>query len=128
MKKTKIKQIESKLETINFPKFDLIIAIATDGIKPAEILKHRLNIPVETIYINYRNENNKPIKKEPELTKPFKEINNKNILIVDSISKTGKTLEKAKKILKNNNIKTFVINGTADYSLFQFNECIDWKW
>ncbi len=122
------KQIESKLRTINLPRFDLIVAIANDGIKPAEILKKHLSIPVETLYLNYRDERNRPIRDEPELTRPFKEIKDKNILIVDSISKTGKTLEKAKHILKNNSIKTFVINGKADYSLFDYEECIDWDW
>jgi hypoxanthine phosphoribosyltransferase len=129
MKKLTLKQITEKIKEINFPKFDLIIAIGRDGIMPASLLKHFLKTEVKTIFINYRDENNKPIKKEPILTKPIKEeIKNKNLLIVDTISKTGKTLKKAKEILKENNIKTFVINGKADYSLFNFKECIEWPW
>jgi len=132
MKKLTLNQIENKIRSIKFPKFDLIVAIANDGIKPATILKTHLKIPVETIHINYRDENNKPIKKEPILTKPIKKelktIKNKNILIVDTVSRTGKTLKKAKEILRENKTKTFVINGKADYSLFNFKECIEWPW
>jgi len=131
MKTITREQIKDKLETINLPRFDLIVAIANDGIKPAEILKQKLNIPIETIYLNYRDKDNRPIRQEPELTKPIsinlKNLKDKNILIVDSISKTGKTLNKAKEILKENNLKTFVINGKADYSLFDYEECIDWQ-
>jgi uncharacterized protein len=132
MKKLTLKQITEKIKEIDFPKFDLIIAIERDGIMPASLLKHFLNIPVKVIWLNYRDENNKPIKKEPILTKPLdkelKTIKNKNLLIVDTISKTGKTLNKAKEIFKDNKTKTFVINGKADYSLFNFKECIEWPW
>jgi len=132
MKKLTLKQITDKIRKINFPKFDLIIAIGRDGIMPASILHHFLKIPVKVIWLNYRDENNKPIKKEPILTKPIKKelktIKNKNILIVDTVSRTGKTLKKAKEILRENKTKTFVINGKADYSLFNFKECIEWPW
>jgi len=46
----------------------------------------------------------------------------------DTVARTGKTLEKAKEILGGNEIKTFVINGKADYSLFDYKECIEWPW
>lgn len=145
MKKLTLAQIIKKLKTINFPKFDLIVAIGKDGIMPASLLHHFLKIPVKVIWINYRNKENKPIRKEPILKKPFKAPKNKSILIVDTISKTGKTLDKAKEILKfsnesekglgnsknllsGNKITTFVINGKADYSLFNFKECIEWPW
>ncbi len=132
--KIRIKKIEiiRKLKKIRLPKFDIIVAIGRDGIEPAHILKRFLGIPVYTIYLNYRDKNNKPIHKEPILKKPIsnrlKKIKNKNILIVDAISKTGKTLKKAKRLLKGNKTKTFVINGNADYSLFRYKKCIKWPW
>jgi hypoxanthine phosphoribosyltransferase len=132
MKKLTLTQITEKIKAKKFQKFDLIVAIGKDGIMPASLLKHFLDIPVEVIWLNYRNKENKPIREEPILKKPLnkrlKLMKNKNILIVDSISKTGKTLEKAKEVLKDNRVKTFVINGKADYSLFKFKECIDWPW
>ena len=95
---------------------------------PASLLRHILGLPGCVMWLNYRNENNEPILKEPILKKPFGKIKNKNILLVDTVSRTGKTLEKAKEILKGNKIKTFVINGKADYSLYNFKECIEWPW
>jgi len=132
MKSLTLNQIIKKLEAIDFPKFDIIVAIGKDGIMPASLLHHFLKIPVKVMFLNYRNKDNKPIRKEPILIKPlnkeFKKIKNKRILIVDTISKTGKTLEKAKQLLKGNKTTTFVINGKADYSLFNFKECIEWPW
>ena len=128
MKKLTLAQIIKKIKKIRFPKFDLIVAIGKDGIMPASLLHHFLKTPVKVISINYRNKDNKPIRKEPILTKPFKKPKNKKILIVDTVSRTGKTLNKAKEILKRNKIKTFVINGKADYSLYNFKECMEFPW
>ncbi len=132
MKKLTLKQIISKIKTIKFPKFDLIIAIGKDGIIVASLLHHFLKIPLQVIWLNYRDKNNKPIRKEPILIKPLnnklKNLKNKKILLVDAVTRTGKTLNKAKELLKGNKIKTFVINGKADYSLYHFKECIEWPW
>lgn len=128
MKKLTLNQIIKKIKTIKFPKFDLIVAIGKDGIMPASLLHHFLKIPVKVIWLNYRDKNNKPIRKEPTLTKPFKKITNKKILLVDTVSRTRKTLNKAKQLLNKNKIKTFVINGKADYSLYNYKECIEWPW
>lgn len=132
MKKLTLHQITNKLKKINFPKFDLIVAIGKDGIMPAFLLNHFLKMPVQVIWLNYRDKNNKPIGKKPILIKPLnkklKKIKNKRILLVDAVSRTGKTLDKAKQLLKGNKIKTFVINGKADYSLFNYKECIEWPW
>lgn len=132
MKRLTLNQIIKKLQKIKFPKFDLIVAIGKDGIIIASLLHHFLKIPVEVIWLNYRDENNKPIRKEPILIKPLnknlKKIKNKKILLVDAVSRTGKTLNKAKELLKGNKIKTFVVNGKADYSLYNFKECIEWPW
>ena len=128
MKKITLLQILKQLKTINFPEFDIIVAVGRDGIMPASLLHHFLKTPVKVIWINYRDKQNKPIRKSPKLTKPFPKIKNKRILLVDTISKTGKTLSKAKEILKDNKVSTFVINGKADYSLFHHKECIEWPW
>lgn len=131
-RKLTLSQIIRKLKTIKFQKFDLIVAIGKDGIMPASLLHHFLKIPVKVIWLNYRDKNNNPIRKEPILTEPLnkelKSLKNKKILLVDTMSKTGKTLNKAKQLLKGNKIKTFVINGKADYSLFNYKECIEWPW
>ena len=145
MEKLTFNYILRKIKKLKFPKLDLIVAIGKDGIIPASLLQHFLNIPITVIWINYRDENNKPIRKEPKLMKSFKEIKNKKILLVDSVSRTGKTLEKAKTLLKlsnesekglgnsknlqsGNKIKTFVINGKADYNIINKKECVLMPW
>lgn len=132
MKKLTLKEINTKIEKIKFPEFDLIVAIGKDGIMPASLLRYFLKVPVSVIWLNYRDENNKPIRQNPLLKKPLnknvKNLKNKKILLVDTISKTGKTLEKAKELLEGNTVKTFVINGKADYSLFNYEGCIEWPW
>ena len=145
MKTITLKQIIEKIKKIKFEKFDLIVAIGKDGIMPASLLRYFVKAPVEVIWINYRNKDNKPIRETPILTKPLnKKLENKKILLVDTVSRSGKTLAKAKELLEGNDIKTFVINGSlkskisnsyespirkkADYSLFNFKECIDWPW
>ena len=126
---------------------NISIAIGKGGIIPSVFLHQKLKIPIETIWINFRDKTNKPIRKEPVLIKTNKlkillnsknskglekskifQSKNKKILLVDDVSRTGKTLEKAKNILKGNKIKTFVVNGKADYSLFNKEECIEFPW
>jgi len=132
MKKLTLKQIINKIKKIKFERFDLIVAIGNDGIMPASLLRYFLKLPVYVIWINYRDNDNKAIRKEPRLMKPLtaglKKLKNNKILLVDTVSRTGKTLEKAKELLKGNRVKTFVVNGGADYSLFNFKECILWPW
>jgi len=49
-------------------------------------------------------------------------------LLVDDFSRTGKTFEEAKKILKGSKIKTFVVNGKADYGLHNYPCCVKFPW
>ncbi len=127
MKKLTKKQILNKIKRINFPDFDLIVAINRGGLNPAKLLSKYLKLKVNTIHINYRDENHIPKYKAPKLIKTLK-IKNKKILLVDDVSRTGKTLRTAKKLLKENKVKTFVINGKADYSLYNSKECFKFPW
>ncbi|MBW2989505.1 phosphoribosyltransferase, partial [Candidatus Woesearchaeota archaeon] len=126
------------MKKVDFPEFDIIVAIGRDGIKPASLLSDILNVPVKALWINYRRKDNQVIRKEPALVRPMSKSLKKTlgakkgrrtrILLVDNVSRTGKTLKKAKELLKGSSIKTFVVNGDADYSLFMFDECISWPW
>ncbi|MBW2979792.1 phosphoribosyltransferase [Candidatus Woesearchaeota archaeon] len=127
MKKLTKKQITDKVKKIDFPNFDLIIAINRGGLNPAKILAKHLKLKIKTIHINYRDETHAPKYKNPKLIKTIK-IKNKKILLVDDVSRTGKTLRTAKKLLKENKVKTFVINGKADYSLYNCKECFKFPW
>jgi uncharacterized protein len=125
-----INEIIDKVKTIDFPEeFDTIVAVARGGIVPAGLIQQRLLSHVEIIWINFRNENQQPQHDEPVLLKPINfEYINKRILIVDDRSRTGKTFEKVKTLLKGAYIiKTLVVNGKADYSLFD-EECFTFPW
>jgi hypoxanthine phosphoribosyltransferase len=123
MKRITKKEILGKIKKINFPDSDLIIAINRGGLNPAKLLSKRLKLKVKTININYRDDNHIPKYKNPKIIKKLK-IKNKRILLVDDVSRTGKTLRTAKKLLKGNKVKTFVVNGKADYSLYNCKECL----
>ncbi len=127
MKKLTLKQIKNKIKKTKFEKFDLIIAIGRGGVEPGRLVSAHLKIPLKIINIRYRGKDNNPLYKKPIIKNKLR-INNKKILVVDDVSRTGATLKKAKQILKNNKAKTFVINGKADYSLYSFKECIKWPW
>ncbi|MFH1283008.1 MAG: phosphoribosyltransferase family protein [bacterium] len=119
-----LNEIVRKINAVRFKKYDLIVAIGTDGIMPARLIQKKLKIPIEIIKIKYRNKANKPIYRSPKLISQKAKFKGKKILLVDLVSRTGKTLEKAKRVLKGNAIQTFVINGQADNSLYNLPYCI----
>ena len=117
------------LEEMEFKDFDLIIAIGSGGIIPAAFIQRKLDIPMKIININYRDPDHKPRYEDAVLLeeKEFP-IKDKRILLVDDVSRTGKTLRKAKEYLIGNQIKTFTVNGEGDYSFFNQEECLRMPW
>ncbi|MBT3755344.1 MAG: phosphoribosyltransferase [Candidatus Cloacimonetes bacterium] len=117
------------LNEIQFEDFDFIVAIGNGGIIPAAFIQKKLNIPMKIIKINYRDPSHKPKYDDAVLLeeKDFP-IKNKKILLVDDVSRTGKTLKKAKEYLNGNTIKTFTINGEGDYSFYNQEECLLMPW
>lgn len=131
MQKLTFSKFFSSLGKIKFDKFDLIVAIGKGGIIPSVFIHEKLKIPIEIIWINFRDETNKQVRKEPVIkiiNKKLKKIKNKKILLVDDVARTGKTLKKAKTLLKGNKIKTFVVNGKADYNILNKTECVRLPW
>lgn len=109
--------------------FDIIVAIANGGIVPAGIINQRLNIDFQTIKINLRDANQQPKFDQPQLLCPIDfDFKNKKILLVDDRIKTGSTINLAKELMKEAKlIKTFAVNGNADYALFNEN-CFRFPW
>ena len=109
--------------------FDLIVAIANGGIVPAAIINQRLNIEFQTIKINLRDEFQQPKYDSPKLLQPVNfDFLGKRILLVDDRIKTGSTIKLANEILKEAAvIKTFAVNGNADYALFN-ESCFKFPW
>jgi hypoxanthine phosphoribosyltransferase len=118
-----------QLNKIKFEEFDIIVAIGSGGIIPAAFIQRKLNIPMRIININYRDPSHKPKYDDAVLLEDREfPIKDKKILLVDDVSRTGKTLKKAKEYLKGNRIKTFTINGEGDYSFFNQEECLRMPW
>lgn len=118
-----------RLESVDFEEFDLIVAIARGGIIPASFIQQQLNIPMKIIQINYRDDEHNPRYDNAKLLEEnefyFKD---KKILLVDDVSRTGKTLAKATEYLNGNIIRTCIVNGKGDYSLFNEESCIEMPW
>ncbi|MGE5498579.1 MAG: phosphoribosyltransferase [Syntrophothermus sp.] len=124
-------EISEKIQNLSLPdNFDLVVGIATGGIVPASILAYKLKLDMKIIRINYRDEQNNPRYEQPVLLTAFpEEIKNKRILLVDDVSVSGKTLNTAKALLKDNDITTFALKGKADYVLFtDIKTCVNWPW
>jgi uncharacterized protein len=109
--------------------FDAIVAIAQGGIIPAALLQQEWEIPLSIVRINYRDHENKPRFDDARLLDetrcPYK---GKMILLVDDVSRTGRTLVRARAWLEGNSVKTFLVNGKADYRLYETEECLRMPW
>lgn len=116
----------------NVPKqFDLVTAVARGGILPGYLASRFLDIPMEVIHLNLRNDDHQKVREEPLLLKPLDfEWLGKRILLTDDVSNSGLTLNQAKKLLDGAaQITTLVISGKGDISLFgPHDRCIRWPW
>ncbi|MCW1734340.1 phosphoribosyltransferase [Anaerorudis cellulosivorans] len=109
--------------------FDMIVAIANGGIIPAAILNQLLNIDIQLLKINLRDPQQKPKYDRPKLVSPIDfEYQGKKILLVEDRIKTGATVQFAIDLLHDaGQIKTFAVNGKADYSLYD-EPCFRFPW
>jgi len=123
-------EILQRFREIEFQEtFDIIVAIANGGIIPAAILNQRLKIEIQLLKINLRDGERKPIYDIPKLLSPinFNYVDKKILLVEDRI-KTGATVQFAIELLKDAaQIKTFAVNGKADYSLYN-EPCFRFPW
>ncbi len=114
-------------------KFDIIVAVGRGGILPGYLASRLLDIPLEILYLTFRDDTHKQIYNEPLIKGTFRDtlisLSGKKILLTDDVSNSGATINKAKSILKGNEITTLVISGNADISLYGPHEhCIKWPW
>lgn len=123
-------EIITRLNAIAFNEsFDMIVAIANGGIIPAAIINQRLQLPIEFLKINFRDNRQQPLYQSPKLLNEIGfSIKNKRILLVEDRVKTGATLQYAKELLKDAAlVKTFAVNGKADYALYD-EACFSFPW
>jgi hypoxanthine phosphoribosyltransferase len=125
-----INEVLNRFKSIEFNEdFDIIVAIARGGIIPAALIQQRLCADIEILWLNFRNDTQQLQHNEPVLLKPINfTYLDKRILLVDDRCKSGKTLNKGKELLNGSRfIKTLVVNGKADYPLFD-EECFTFPW
>lgn len=130
MNSKSLEEIKNKLLTIEFTEnFDLIVAIANGGIIPAALINQRLLVRIELLKLSFRNAEQKPIYDAPRLMEDLHfDVTGKTILLVEDRVKTGATLQYAVKLLSGAAlVKTFAVNGKADYSLFD-ETCFKFPW
>lgn len=123
-------EVLQKFQEIAFDEsFDMIIAIAQGGVIPAAILNQRMKIDLKLIYINLRDSQHKALYEKPVLLNSIDfDVKGKRILLVDDRIKTGATILYAKELMKNAAlIKTFAVNGNADYALYN-EACFKFPW
>lgn len=122
-------EIAGRISDLKLPHFDLVVGIAEGGLVPSGMIAYKLGIELNVIRISFRDAANTPLYDHPRLFSETKKIKNKKILIVDDVSVTGKTLEKAKEVLAGNDVKTLTLKGKADYVLFpEISDCVKWPW
>jgi xanthine phosphoribosyltransferase len=120
----------SRFADISFGEtFDLIVAIAYGGVIPAALVQQRLKIPLHLLYLHFRDDNQQPLYEQPQLQFPVDfDVKGKAVLLVEDRVKTGATLRVAKALLHEaRKIKTFAVNGAADYSLYN-EPCFRFFW
>jgi hypoxanthine phosphoribosyltransferase len=128
MKQLSFDEIMKKIKSIEFEKLDVVVAIGRGGIVPAAFIANHLNLDIKVVWIEFRDSKQKPKYPAPQLVKPVDfGSEGKKILLVDDVARTGATLRKAKEVLKGE-VRTFVINGKADYSLYCSEECFKLPW
>ncbi|HLW07140.1 MAG TPA: phosphoribosyltransferase, partial [Marinilabiliaceae bacterium] len=93
------------------------------------IINQRLNIEFNLLKINLRDPFQKPKFDSPKLLEPIDfEFKSKKILLVEDRIKTGATVNLALNLLKDAAlIKTFAVNGEADYALYN-ETCFRFPW
>ena len=123
-------EVMNRFREIEFHEnFDMIVAIANGGIVPAAIINQRLNTEFRLLKINLRDAEQKPRYDAPQLISPVDfDCTGKTILLVEDRIKTGATVNFAITLLKDAKlVKTFAVNGNADYALFN-ESCFKFPW
>lgn len=123
-------ELYRRLQKALSPNYDLVIAIARGGILPGYLASRYLDIPLEIMHLEFRDDRHQPKHQNPRLTKPFEvDTTDRRILLCDDVSNSGATLNAAKKQLNADLITALVISGTGDISLYgPHDRCIQWPW
>jgi len=124
-------QIAEAIRDASLPEIDLIVGIATGGTVPASLIAYRLKKDLIILPVNFRDPQNNPQHPRPTLTASMPKIPEKvrQVLLVDDVSVSGKTMNYARSLLPDLDITTLVLKGSADIVLFpEVDQCVKWPW
>jgi hypoxanthine phosphoribosyltransferase len=108
-----------------------VVGIQTGGRIPATLLSFHLGLPLYMLPINFRDENNDPRYGEPRVLTEVQKLPpaGARVLLADDVAVSGATLAKARELLPDYPITTFVMKGQADIVLFpEVRQCVHWPW
>lgn len=125
-------EVKQRFGSIEFKeRFDVIVAVANGGIIPAAMLNQRLDVGIQLLKLNLRDASQKQLYPQPKLLEEINfPVEGKTILLVEDRVKTGTTLNFARQLLltgKAKVVKTFAVNGKADYCLYD-ESCFRFPW
>ena len=123
-----VKEIDSRVSAY---KPTHIVGIARGGLVPAVMLSHRLNLPMETLGVSFRDN------KATHHTK-FKPIKDARYLIVDDINDSGTTFKVVTDIFKNRRLQhrtaALINKEKSDFDvdfygeMFYYDDWINFPW
>lgn len=125
-------EVKGRFEEMTFEEhFDLIVAVANGGIIPAAILNQRLDLDIQLLKLHLRDASQRQLYDKPRLLEEIHfDVKGKTILLVEDRVKTGTTLQYARQLLMDAGaamVKTFAVNGNADYCLYN-ESCFRFPW
>jgi hypoxanthine phosphoribosyltransferase len=122
--------ISSRLQAYSFPVVDVVVGIREGGVVPASLIAHQLQVPLFFLAINFRAPDNCPRYEHPKLIEEPASLPPEGsvVLLVDDVSVTGKTFERAKACLTHCEVVTFALKGRADHSILEIEACVSWPW
>jgi adenine/guanine phosphoribosyltransferase-like PRPP-binding protein len=122
--------VSSRLRDYPFPKVDAVVGIREGGVVPACLIAHELRLPVFFLAINFRAPDNRPRHEHPQLLEAPASLPSRGsrVLLVDDVSVSGKTFERARACLTDCDVITFALKGRADHTILEIEGCVKWPW
>ena len=122
--------VSSRLQDYPFPDVDAVVGIREGGVVPASLIAHQLRLPLYFLAINYRAPDNRPRFEQPKLLEAPTSLppEGTTVLLVDDVSVSGSTFERARACLAHCDTITFALKGKAEHTILKIDGCVRWPW